>query len=363
MRKRVGSDLENHKKKGGLKMRSRKVKLVMILLLVMGFVFAGMSDLSKAYAAQKKLKIAAVFQLGFIDFFVPTRMGAEDAAKKYGADFEWLGPHDSSIQTQISMIETLLVKGVDGLVIEATEPANVAPIAKKAQDMGIPVVITNELTTEAKGFNGYCGADPIAVGTLQGKQLEQIMLGKGPWAGKWGYKGGEVAGKVAFFMDAPGARNIEGRIQGGREYLKKFPKIVDVGKYDSTLSIEKGQEVANNFITANSDLKAIVNAGSVPTVAAGMAVRERDLTGKVIVVGMDLLPQTLRLLKDGIISVTVGQNPYLQGYLPVQAICEYLLNKKPIPERMPTDLEVVDLTNVDKIMQREVDFLEKGKKK
>jgi len=69
-------------------MRSRSVKLLVILLLVMGFVFGGMSDRSKAFAAEKKLKIAAVFQLGFIDFFVPTRMGAEDAAKKYGADFE-----------------------------------------------------------------------------------------------------------------------------------------------------------------------------------------------------------------------------------------------------------------------------------
>lgn len=343
-------------------MRTKRLQIVVTILLVLGFVLAGTTTFSKAYAASKKLKIAAVFQLGFIDFFVPTRMGAEDAAKKYGADFEWLGPHDSSIQTQISMIETLLVKGVDGLVIEATEPANLLPITKRAQDMGIPVVITNELTTEAKGFNGYCGADPIAVGTLQGEQFEMIMQGKGPWAEKYGFKAGEVAGKVAYFMDAPGARNIEGRVKGAREYLKKFSGIVDAGKYDSTLSIEKGQEVATNIITANPDLKAIINSGSVPTVAAAMAVKERGLTGKVVVVGMDLLPQTLRLLKDGVIAVTVGQNPYLQGYLPVQAICEYLLDKKPIPEHMPTDLEVVDLSNVDEIMKREVEFLEKGKK-
>lgn len=345
-------------------MRSSRLQIAITILVVLGFVIVGMGSFSKASAgSQKKLKIAAVFQLGFIDFFVPTRMGAEDAAKKYGADFEWLGPHDSSIQTQIAMIETLLVKGVDGLVIEATEPANLLPITKRAQDMGIPVVITNELTTEAKGFNGYCGADPIAVGTLQGKQLEMIMQGKGPWAEKYGYNPGEVAGKAAFFMDAPGARNIEGRVMGAREYLKKFTGIVDVGKYDSTLSIEKGQEVATNIITANPDLKAIINSGSVPTVAAAMAVRERGLTGKVVVIGMDLLPQTLRLVKDGIIAVSVGQNPYLQGYLPVQAICEYLLNKKPIPEHMATDLELVDLDNVDEIMKREVEFLEKGKKK
>jgi ABC-type sugar transport system substrate-binding protein len=339
-----------------------KTMVVVALLLVCLFTLAAGLG-SDAGAADKKLKIAAVFQLGFIDFFVPTRMGAEDAAKKYGADFEWLGPHDNSIQTQIPMIETLLVKGVNGLVLECTEPANVLPITKKAQDMGIPVVITNELTTDAKGFNGYCGANPIAVGPLQGQQLEKILTGQGPWAEKYGLKGGEVAGKVAFFMDAPGAKNIEGRIAGAREYLKKFPGIVDVGKYDSTLSIEKGQEVVNNIITANPDLKAIINSGSVPAVAAAMAVKERGLAGKVVVIGMDLLPQTLRLVQDGVIAVTVGQNPYLQGFLPVQAICEFLLNKKEIPSHMATDLELVDLSNVEQIMKREVEFLEKGKKK
>ena len=127
------------------------------------------------------------------------------------------------------------------------------------------------------------------------------------------------------------------------------------------MSIGKGQEVITNILTANPDLKAIVNAGSVPTAAAAMAVKERGLKGKVIVIGMDLLPQTLRLVQDGIVAVTVGQNPADQGYLPVKALAEYLINKKPIPKFLPTALEIVDFSNVDKIYQRELDFLKKGK--
>lgn len=338
----------------------KKFHIALFLLAAVGVLFLGINTNSQAIAAAEKPRIVAVFQVGFIDFFVPTRLGCEKAANEYGADFKFMGPPDQSVTGLISMIESVLVRGVDGLVIETIDQKSMIPTGKKIQSMGIPVVLTNELT-EHEGYDGYCGADPIEVGKLQGQQLEMIMQGNGPWAKKFGYKASEVAGEVAFLSDAPGSANIEGRIKGAREYLKKFPGIKDIGQYDSTLSIEKGQEVINNILTAHPDLKAIVNAGSVPTVAAAMAVKERGLKGKVVVIGMDLLPHTLRLVQDGVVAVTIGQNPGDQGYLPVKALCEFILNKKPIPKFMPTKLEVVDLSNVDEIYKRELDFLEKAK--
>jgi len=331
-----------------------------ICLLVMVCIFVmGVSIRPQAADARKKYTIACVFQVAMIDFFVPTRIGAIDAGREYGVDVKWMGPPDMSGPSVISMLETMLVKGVDGLVVEALDPNILIPIVKKAHAMGVPVVLTNELI-EHEVFDGYCGADGIAVGKLMGEQMALVMQGKGPWAQKVGYKGGKVAGKVAYTSDAPGSLNLEKRIKGARDYLSQYPGIIDVGKYDSTLSIEKGQEVVTNIITANPDLKGIIPVGSGPTVAAAMAVRGRRLKGKVIIVGMDLLPQTLKLVQDHVIASIIGQNPYGQGYLPVKAIAEYLINKKPIPKFLPTKLEVVDLTNVDQIYKREMDYLERG---
>ena len=347
------------KKESEVIMSASKQRFVVSFVLSVAIAFGGMNFSSTAMAESKKLRIAAVFQLGFIDFFAPTRKGAEDAAKKFGVEFKWLGPSDKSIQTQISIIETLLSKGIDGLVVESIEPASLLPIVRRAQSMGIPVVVTNDIMPDAPGYDGYCGADALAIGKLQGQQLEQSLLGKSPWAKKFGGKPRPMAGEVAFVLDAPGAKNLEGRVEGARKYLEKFPKIKDVGKYDGTVSLEKGVEVITNIITAHPDLTAIISAASGTTVAAAMAVRERNLQGKVMVVGMDLLPQELQLIKDGIIQVTIGQNPYLQGYLPVEAICEYLINNKPIKKKMATDLEVVDISNVDEIIAREKSFTAK----
>jgi len=317
-----------YSKRRVVKMKRSKIFIGLFLLVMVGVSFLGADVTSEAIAASKKPNIVAIFQVGFIDFFVPTRLGALRAAKEYGVDFKFMGPPDQSTTGLISMIENVLVRGVDGLVIETIDQKSIIPTGKKIQAMGIPVVLTNELTEHA-GFDGYCGADPIAIGKLMGKQLEMIMQGKGPWAEKVGYKGGKVEGKVAYVSDAPGSANIEGRIRGARQYLNTFPGIKDAGQYDSTLSIVKGQEVITNILTANPDLKAIVNAGSVPTAAAAMAVKERGLKGKVIVIGMDLLPQTLRLVQEGIVAVAVGQNPADQGYLPVKAVAEYLISAHP----------------------------------
>jgi len=335
--------------------------IIPCVIIVLGLFVFGLYGDNHVLASSKKLKIVAVFQVPNIDFFIPTHIGALDAAEEYGVELEWLGPSDMSAQGTISILETVLAKGIDGLVLESLDPKTLGPLADQARRMGIPVILTNDIN-EAKGYDAFCGADSIAIGTLMGQLVENAMLGKGPWAQKTGYNKGKVVGKIAYASDAPGSPMMEKRVVGVKKYLSKFQGIKDIGTYDSTLSVEKGQEVINNILTANPDIAAIVAVGSGPSVAAGMAIKERGLQGKTVVVGMDILPHTLRLVEEGIIAAVIGQNQYNQGYLPVKALCEYLINKRPIPKFMPTALEVVDLSNVKKIKKRELDFLAKGKK-
>jgi ABC-type sugar transport system substrate-binding protein len=346
----------------GLNLKKRIVMLTLVaVLLVLTFAGAFVSG-CKPEEGEKQLRIAMVFQVPYIDFFVPTRIGATDAAKEYGIDFVFMGPESPDYSKQIAMIETLLLEGIDGLVVQAIEPSAVLPVVERVRAEGIPVIVTNELV-EQEGFDGFCGSDPQDVGLLMAQQLEKILLGEGPWVEATNFEPREeVSGEVGYSLDLPGSQNLEKRILGAKEYLENFPGIVDIGKYDFTESVDQGKEVMDNIITANPNLTGFIPVGSGPTVAAGMAVKDRGLTGKIVVVGMDLLPHTLKLVQEKVIACTIGQNPYDQGYLPVKALAEYLLNGVEIPKFMPTELEVVDLTNVDEIMEREVNFLEEGTK-
>jgi len=306
---------------------------------------------------EEKIKIVSVFQYAGIDFFVPTRIGAEDAAKEYGVDLEWLGPPGNETLEQIKIIETVLAAGeMDGLMVQGY-PDVLMPVIQRVKDAGIPVVLTNELF-EHDLYDSFCGADGLAVGALIGKSLELDLLGEGVWAKAVGYEGtGEVEGKIAFLTDFPGAMNLEMRLKGARDYLSQFPGIIDLGVYDGTVDMTKSKEVVTNILTAHPDLAAIISVCAGPTAAAGMILEEMGLSGTVVVAGMDLLPMTLTLVQEEEIASLVGQNPYGQGYLPVKYLCEYLLNDKPMPRWMPTDLEVVTLDNVDFIIEREEAYL------
>ena len=72
--------------------------------------------------------------------------------------------------------------------------------------------------------------------------------------------------------------------------------------------------------------------------------------------GYDLNKETLAAVKAGTCQVTLGQHPYLQGYLPVLALVRHLRDKKPLPQGwLDVSTEVVTKENVDSVAPREND--------
>ncbi|HEX9012693.1 MAG TPA: hypothetical protein VF813_04225, partial [Anaerolineaceae bacterium] len=77
---------------------------------------------------------------------------------------------------------------------------------------------------------------------------------------------------------------------------------------------------------------------------------------KWFVAGYDLNVESLDAIKAGTASITVGQNPYLQGYLPVLALTQYLKDGKPLVTGwVNVGTEVVTKANVDELYSREKD--------
>jgi len=72
-------------------------------------------------------------------------------------------------------------------------------------------------------------------------------------------------------------------------------------------------------------------------------------------VGHDLVPLTLDNIKAGITKASLSQFPYNQGYLPVKALFELIVNKKKM-ESVDTGILRVDSNNIDEYL----DKLKKG---
>jgi ABC-type sugar transport system substrate-binding protein len=64
----------------------------------------------------------------------------------------------------------------------------------------------------------------------------------------------------------------------------------------------------------------------------------------------------LDAIKSGVAQVTVGQQPYLQGYLPILALYQNLVEGKDLPKGwVDVGTEVVTKDNVDQLYTRESD--------
>jgi ABC-type sugar transport system substrate-binding protein len=232
-------------------------------------------------------------------YFAPTKAGAEDAGAQLGIDMLWTGVPDGNTVNQLAQFQQLVNTGYQAIVVISFEPdAWIAPI-KKAMAAGVLVVTSNNDSPNS-GRELYFGQDLVGAAVVQGQLLAKLAGNKG---------------KVAMTNCAPGSLALDLRIKGAREGVTKGG-MSDVGVYNTNpadMASELG--TMRDILRAHPDLGAMMPLCGPDTAAAGLVRKNQGL--KLPIVGTDLLYQTLELIRDGFIDGTVGQQPYLQGYLPI----------------------------------------------
>ena len=73
-----------------------------------------------------------------------------------------------------------------------------------------------------------------------------------------------------------------------------------------------------------SDVVAIAGLDCCSTTAAAQWVEQSGNSGKISMVGFDLLPQTAEFLQKGVVTFTISQNPEEQGYQAVKTLVVFL---------------------------------------
>lgn len=290
----------------------------------------------------KPIKMAMTCYNTTNPYFVPTKIGAEDAGAQLGIDFQWTGVPDGNTVNQIQQFNQLVNTGYQAIVVIPLEAdAWIAPI-KKATDAGVIVVTAN---SDAPGSTRelFFGQDLVGAAVVQGEMLAKLAGNKG---------------KVALTNCAPGLLALDLRIQGAKEGVTKGGlEIVNV--YNTNPSDMAAElSTVKDILKANPDLAALMPLCGPDTAAAGLVRKEGG--NKQPIVGTDLMYQTLELIKDGHIEGTVGQQPYLQGYLPVMYSYQRAILNAPKLELPGGNYfmanEIVTKDNVDTFLIREKRF-------
>lgn len=243
--------------------------------------------------------------------FAPfVKQGVEKADKELNVDARFIGPVGADADGQISEIETLL-GDMDGLAISAVSTDALSPLINRVIEAGIPVISYNTDNPDSKRLV-FAGQDLVQSGRDAGEQMAKVLDGKGR--------------VMITTIDAAAQWSLD-REKGVREALDKVEGIEVVRTLNTGTDPQEIYAAIENAMLSDPGITGILSLECCSTPAAGEWVKRNGQAGKVKVVGFDLLDQTVDLVADDVIQVTIDQAPARQGFEAVNLLVEFLNGK------------------------------------
>jgi ribose transport system substrate-binding protein len=257
----------------------------------------------------KALTIAVVPKAIGFDYWTHVEAGAKCAAAKLGkVTIDWNGVSaETDVTGQVSMLNGYIDRGVDGLVYAATDVKALLPVTARAQSAHMPVYNIDSGTTPQQ-------VPLFATDNLKGARDVAALMGT--------YLKGH--GNVAIIEFQPGTMTDNQRKQGFVQGLTQYPGMHLVADQPDQSDASRALTVTNNILTAHPNLNGIFGSNEPSVIGASQAVRQRHLSGKIVMVGWDAAPDEVAALQSGEISALIVQNPFRMGFDSVIAMTEHI---------------------------------------
>ncbi len=290
---------------------------------------------------ESKITIAVIPKGTVHEFWKSVHKGAEKAGNELDVNILWKGPlKEDDRESQISVVENMIVRRVDGIVIAPLDDTALITPVKNAQRQGIPVVVFDS-GLKGSDYVSYVATDNFAGGQKAGKYMGRILNGKG---------------KVVVLRYNEGSDSTTKRENGFLNAIKNYSeiKVVSDEQY-AGVTTESAIQSAENLFTRFKDESGKVQIDGIfcacEPVALGImqAVENFGILGEIKIVGFDTSNKMESALMKGNISGYVVQAPEKIGYLGVKTLYNHLKGKE-VPERIDTDSSLI---TKEKLKQQE----------
>jgi simple sugar transport system substrate-binding protein len=264
------------------------------------------------FATHPKWKFVFINHATTNAFFVPTQYGAADASSLLGVSYQWTGSPSSDVGTMVNDMSAAVAGKADGLAVAIIDPnAFNAPVAA-ALAAGIPVVSYNADAPASAGNTrmAYIGQDLFQAGVQMGNRIVEEV----------------GSGEVVIFIITPGSLNLQPRVDGAISAIKASGKPITVTQTATSTDPTQELSIIDAYYLGHKTVKGMYGSGGTTTQSIGTVIKKYNQKGKVQGGGFDLIPQTLQYIDEGLLSFTIDQQPYLQGFYPVMQLFLYKLS-------------------------------------
>ncbi|OUE09655.1 D-allose-binding periplasmic protein precursor [Clavibacter michiganensis] len=264
------------------------------------------------------------------EFWGYERDGFENEAKRLGVDYQTFDVTDeSSITEQLDKAKSALNQGCSAILASPISATGLDSVFQSALAAGIPAIVLNDAKTELPGVV-YVGPDATTIGGTAADYIAEEL---------------PDGGKVAMIEGDPGSSNAINRGEGFTSRLADHPQLELVASQTASWDQTKAQEIATTMLTANPDIKAFYSQNDGMALGVQAAIDAKGLTGDVILVGTDGIPQAKKQIEAGGFTATVSELPTTEGATGVD-VALWLLAGEEVPAWVDVPAFIIDSTNV-----------------
>jgi ribose transport system substrate-binding protein len=312
--------------------------MLITMLLMVGLILfvsgCGGEDVGSAFSVGKP-RVALIMKSLANEFFLTMEEGAKAHQLAHAEDYDLItnGIKDErDLAQQMALVEQMVVKQVDAIVLAPADSKALINVAKRAMDAGIIVInIDNKFDEEVLKTAGvtipFVGPDNRAGARAVGDYLA-AKLAEGD--------------EVAIIEGVPTAFNAQQRRMGFEDAMNAAGmKIVDT--QSGHWEMDKANAVSSAMLSEYPNLKAILASNDSMALGAVAAVKAAGKTGKVEVVGFDNISAIQDMIKDGRVLATADQHGDKLAVFGIESALEILNGKTtPSDKQTPVDLVTAD---------------------
>ncbi|MDX5630272.1 MULTISPECIES: substrate-binding domain-containing protein [unclassified Brenneria] len=293
-------------------------------------------------AANNKLKIGGVSKTLTNEYWRSLGQGYKNVAQKYGFTLAYQAAANEDDQLgQLSIAETLIAQGFNGLLVSPQTDANLQPAYERAKSKGIPVVNVNDAVMPNAAY--YVG---------------NVQKDNGVRVANWFIKNKPEGGKVAIIEGQPGVYAAAQRTKGFRETIEANGKYAVVASIPANWSRENAYNSASTILQQHPDLIGFYANNDGMALGVVEAVRSQGKSNQVAVFGTDGISDAYASVRRGELTGTVDSFPILTGEVAMEVMLR-LINGQKLSRVVSTPQALITKENVDEFSTKDHETLRK----
>jgi inositol transport system substrate-binding protein len=263
-------------------------------------------------SAEHKITIGVSYQDLQNEFVIRLQDAIRAEAKKLKINLVELDAQGHA-ERQVSHIENFVARNVDAIILNPEDQYGSSPAVDIAVREHKPIVVVNATVANLDKASAYVGSPDVEAGKIEASEIMRLLNDKG---------------NIALLQGPYGHSAEVQRTEGIREVLSKFPGAKIVAEQTANWDRAQALSIMENWLSAGRPIDAIIAENDEMALGALKAIDAAGKQKKILVIGIDAIPDALQAVADGTLAGTVFQDAAGQGTMAVDLAYKLVKGEK-----------------------------------